>query len=195
VIWSDEFSFTLISTSGRVYVWRTLEEAYSPECTVPTAKHGGGSVMVWAAISWYSILLFTLHGRITAREYVDRLCNQVHPILQMLFPNNDAVFQDDNTPIHTAGTVQSWFEEHEGELQHVLWPAQSPNLNITEPLWSLMETRVRNRFPPPTSLKQLEDVQEEWYTIPLQTVQNLYESITRRSAAVLKAKRGPTLYL
>jgi hypothetical protein len=27
-----------------------------------------------------------------------------------------------------------------------------------------LETRVRNRFPPPKSLKQLEDVlQEEWY--------------------------------
>jgi hypothetical protein len=28
-------------------------------------------------------------------------------------------------PIHTAGTVQSWFEEHEGELQQLLWPAQA----------------------------------------------------------------------
>jgi hypothetical protein len=60
----------------------------------------------------------TLHGRITAREYVDRLGNQVHPMIQTLFPNNDTVLQDDNAPIHTAGTVQSWFEEHEGELQH-----------------------------------------------------------------------------
>jgi hypothetical protein len=52
---------------------------------------------------------------------------------------------------------------------------------------------VRNRFPPPTSLKQFEDVlQEEWYKIPLQTVQNLYESIPKRTAAVLKAKGGPT---
>jgi hypothetical protein len=43
------------------------------------------------------------------------------------------------------------------------------------------------RFPPPTSLKQLEDVlQEECYKIPLDTVQNLYESIPRRTAAVLK---------
>jgi hypothetical protein len=48
-------------------------------------------------------------------------------------------------------------------------------------------TRVRNIFPPPTSLKQLEDfLQEEWYKIPLQTAQNLYESIPR-TVAVLKA--------
>jgi hypothetical protein len=44
-------------------------------------------------------------------------------MIQTLFPKNNAVFQADNAPIHTAGTVQSWFEEHEGELQHLLWPA------------------------------------------------------------------------
>jgi hypothetical protein len=27
------------------------------------------------------------------------------------------------------------------------WPAQPPDLNITEPLWSILGTRVRNRFP------------------------------------------------
>jgi hypothetical protein len=54
---------------------------------------------------------------------------------------------------------------------------------------------VRNRFLPSTSLKQFEDVlQEEWYKIPLETVQNLYESIPRRIAAVLKAKDVPIPY-
>jgi hypothetical protein len=54
---------------------------------------------------------------------------------------------------------------------------------------------MRNRFPPPTSLKQLEDVlQEEWYKIPLDTVKNLYEIIPRRTVAVLKAKDDPTPY-
>jgi hypothetical protein len=58
-----------------------------------------------------------------------------------------------------------------------------------------LETRVRNRFPPPTSLKQLESVlREEWYKIPLEAVQDLQESIPRRIAAVLKVKGGPTPY-
>jgi hypothetical protein len=39
--------------------------------------------------------------------YVDKLGKQVHPVIQMLLLNNNAVFQDDNAPIHTAGTVQS----------------------------------------------------------------------------------------
>jgi hypothetical protein len=85
-------------------------------------------------------------------------------------------------------TVVSWFGEHEGELQHLPWPAQSPDLNINEPLWSVFEVRLRNRFPPPTFLKQLEDVlHDEWYKILLQTVQNLYESIPR-TVVVMKAK-------
>jgi hypothetical protein len=68
-------------------------------------------------------------------------------------------------------------------------------LNITEHLWSVLETRVRNRFPPPTSLKHLEDaLQEEWCKIPLETVQNVYKSIPRRIASVLKAECGPTPY-
>jgi hypothetical protein len=56
-----------------------------------------------------------------AREYVNRLDNQVHLMIQMLFPKkrNYAVFQEDNVPIHTVGIFQSWFEEHEGELQHL----------------------------------------------------------------------------
>jgi hypothetical protein len=54
---------------------------------------------------------------------------------------------------------------------------------------------VRSRFPPPTSLKQLEDVfQEEWYKILLETVQSLYECIQRMIVAVLKAKGGPARY-
>jgi hypothetical protein len=56
VIWSGESSFTLFATWGKVYVWRTLKEAYNPECLVPTVKNGGGSVMVWAAISWSSVV-------------------------------------------------------------------------------------------------------------------------------------------
>jgi hypothetical protein len=40
--------------------------------------------------------IITLHDRITAREYMDRLGNQVYPMIKTLFPNSDAVFQEDN---------------------------------------------------------------------------------------------------
>jgi hypothetical protein len=83
------------------------KKAYNPECLLPIAQHGGGSVMIWAAIVWNSAGR-TLSDRITASDYVDILGNQVHPMVQLLFPNNDAIFQDGNSPIHTARSVQSW---------------------------------------------------------------------------------------
>jgi hypothetical protein len=95
----------------------------------------GSNIMVQYSVG----PIITLHGWITARQYVDWLGNQVHPMIQTLFPNNDAVFQDDNA-------VQSLFEEHEGEPEHLSWPAQSSYLNITEPLKSVLETSVRNRL-------------------------------------------------
>jgi hypothetical protein len=36
-----------------------IQEAYSPECLFPTAKHGRGSVLVWAAASRYSVLCWS----------------------------------------------------------------------------------------------------------------------------------------
>jgi hypothetical protein len=58
------------------------------------------------------------------REFVERVDNQVHPMIQTLFRNNDAVFQGDGVPFHTAATVQSWLDEHSYELQHLPWPAE-----------------------------------------------------------------------
>jgi hypothetical protein len=72
----------LFPTSGRV----SPREAYNPECFAPIVKHGGRSEMVWAAISWYSILLAPLlpfmAKLLQGSIYMDRLGNQVHPTIQ-----------------------------------------------------------------------------------------------------------------
>jgi hypothetical protein len=86
---------------------------------------------------------------------------------------------------YIAGNVESWFEEHEDAVQHLPWPAQSSDFGIIEPLWLVSESRVRSRFPLPLSVKQLlVFLHEECYSIPLETIQNLYESIPRRIQAV-----------
>jgi hypothetical protein len=69
IIWSDESTFILFPTSGLVYVCRMPKEAYNHECLVPTVKHEGRSVMIWAAISLYSTApIITLNGQITAND-------------------------------------------------------------------------------------------------------------------------------
>jgi hypothetical protein len=184
---SGEPSFALFPALDR-----TPKEAYNNELLVPALKHGGGSVMIWAAISWYSVGP-TITGRITASNYVDSLGNQEHPMVQILFPNNDTIFPNDFSAILTARCVQSWFEEHENSLQH-LCPAQSRDLNITEQLWSVLDSREISRFPPPSFFKQLDVLHGKRHNITLETVQNLRESIPRRMQAVSQANGGPTPY-
>jgi len=75
---------------------------------------------------------------------MDTLGNQLQPLAQKLFPNNNVIFQDDNSPIHTAGSVQSWSEVHEDALQHLPWPIQLPDLNIIKPLWLVTKSSVRS---------------------------------------------------
>jgi hypothetical protein len=131
VVGSDKSSFTLFPTSGWVYVWRTPKETYKPECLLPTVKHVGRSVIIWGATSWYSAgPIITLNVRITASDYVDILGNWVHHMVKMSYPNNNAIFQDYNWLMHTAKSIHSCLEVHEDALQHLPWPAQSPDFSI-----------------------------------------------------------------
>jgi hypothetical protein len=126
-----------------------------------------GEVLWWYDISWYSILFVSLLPFMA--EFLQGITWPgwviwCIPWSRRYFRTTMKFSKTTMAPIYTAGTVRSWFEEHECEIQHLPWPAQSSDLNITGPLWSVLETGVRNRFPPPTSLKQLEDApQEEWY--------------------------------
>jgi len=92
--------------------------------------------MVWVAISWYLITPFViLDSSVTSTVYGELLGNQVHPIVSTLLQDGNAIFLDANAPIHTAGRVQEWFHKHADEIQDLLWPAQSPDLNIIEPFF------------------------------------------------------------
>jgi hypothetical protein len=78
----------LFATLGSVYILRTPTEAYNLECLVPTVKQGRGFVMVWTAISWYSILLVPLlpfmaellQGGMWAGWVIS-----LHPMMQIFF--------------------------------------------------------------------------------------------------------------
>ena len=49
VLWSNETKLELFAHRDVAYVWRKKGEAYNPKNTVPTVKHGGGSIM-WGTL-------------------------------------------------------------------------------------------------------------------------------------------------
>jgi len=74
------------------------------------------------------------------------------------------------------------------------WPAQSPDLNPIEHLWSVLKRRLAD-LPHPKNLDELwELLEQEWYKIPPRTIADLVASMPRRVKAVRKAKGGYTRY-
>ena len=51
VLWSDETKIELFGHQGKRYVWRKPNTSHHPENTIPTKKHGGGSIMLWGCFS------------------------------------------------------------------------------------------------------------------------------------------------
>jgi hypothetical protein len=66
------------------------------------------------------VLLVTLGGWNAIGDYAELLGHQVHPLVQMLSPNNNYILQDDNLSIHIARNIQSWSQEHDNALQILL---------------------------------------------------------------------------
>lgn len=40
---------------------------------------------------------------------------------------------------HMGATLETeWFDEYESDVNHMLWPLRSPNINPADPLWEIL---------------------------------------------------------
>ncbi len=51
ILWSDETKIELFGLNSKRYVWRKPGAAHHLSNTVPTVKHGGGSIMLWSNLT------------------------------------------------------------------------------------------------------------------------------------------------
>ena len=93
--------------------------------------------------------------------------------------------------ITIRNTHRNWWRK---EIQVLDWPAQSPDLNPIENLFSILKRNVGSkRFSNRDDLfSYLED---EWIRIDPKIIDNLIKSMPRRCAAVIKNKGYYTKYL
>lgn len=191
IIWSDESSFEVFRGDGKRYVWRNSKEKYDPKCLIPTFKSGQESIMVWGCFTKNKLgPLIRLEGKITAKKYIEILENHLLPFIASL---DNYIFQEDNAPIHTAKIVKKW--KIDNNIINLPWPAQSPDINPIENLWSELDRQVRAHKPLPKNKAELWQIlQNEWLKIDECKLKNLINSMPHRIDAIITNKGNPTKY-
>ena len=112
-VWfSDESRFLLRRHDGRCRVYRRRNERFAANCVREVDRFGGGSVMMWAAIS-YTGRTNSVHvqGNLTAQRYIDAI---LQPHVVPVMANANAVYQHDNARPHTARLTTAYLQNNMG---------------------------------------------------------------------------------
>ncbi|KAG2468725.1 TCB1 transposase, partial [Polypterus senegalus] len=192
ILWSDEAKIELFGVNARRHVWRKPGTAHHQANTIPTVKHGGGSIMLRGCFSAAGTgRLFRIKGKMTAAMYRDILDeNLLHSALDLRLGRR-IIFQQDNDPKHTAKLSKEWRQDN--SVNVLEWPSQSPDLNLIEHLWRDLKMAVHRRFP--SNLMELERCyQEEWVKLAKDRCAKLVASYSKRLEAVIAAKGASTKY-
>ena len=137
VLFSDEKKFNLDGPDGWSYYFHDLRKK---EEISRCRQHGGGSVMIWAAIGYKGVSeIKFVPPKMKSLDYVNLVGNEVafrgHNLTE-----GGMIFQQDNAAVHTAKGVKNFFNEKNIEVLE--WPARSPDLNIIENCWGHLAREV-----------------------------------------------------
>ena len=84
--------------------------------------------------------------------------------------------------------------EEEG-IEHMQWPASSPDLNPIEHVWDALGRRIADRPAPPTTVSQLQiALMEEWPGISQEFIDHLIASMPCKCETVLAVRGYHTPY-
>jgi transposase len=139
-------------------------------------------IMFWSAIGINcKAPIIVLRGTVNTEKYIELLESHFLPWLKEKCLDTH-IFQQDNAPAHTSKRSIAFIRSQ--NLKLLDWPANSPDLNPIENIWSILKNAVDKRSP--KTLEELERVAiNEWDKIDQQIIQKTIKSMNRRINQVL----------
>lgn len=152
--------------------------------------------MVWGAFAKHGVGdLVRIQGIMDKDLYNTIIDDHAVPSYDRLFPLRDGIFQQDNDPKHTSKKCKRAIQRlaNQGRFTIMEWPPQSPDLNPIENLWSILESRMKDRQP--NSEDELHDVvNDAWDNLPRDLLEGLVNSMHDRCQAVIENNGYATKY-
>ena len=191
VLFTDEKTFELYGHPKNNFIWDVSPDAVPPS---PKVKHPP-KIHAWGGMSYYGkTKLYIFTENMDRYLYVKILSTRLPADIPDIFGTRHWTFQQDGDPKHTSRLAQDWLTENVPNfIPPEDWPANSPDQNIMEALWAILQDRVYAREPRTVdALKRI--IREEWENISLAELRRLVDSMPRRLQAIIDNDGGPTKY-
>ena len=170
--------------------WRRRNERYVRCCTAEHDRYGGGSEMVWGAVSWnHKSDLVVIDRNLNAQQYVnENLTPNVLPLVRRY----NLIFQQDNARPHTACISTDFINNQ--NIRKLPWPARSPDLSPIEHVWDILGRNIRSRHHVRTRQQMVPALHQEWNAMPQNLIWDIIGLMRRRCEAFICPNGGHTSY-